>query len=1004
MLKGDDEEWTVPKLRQLVGKHITALEMPGGECHLPPSPIRPRHSQVEGVRHPYPKSTASGLLAGNSKNQVPKRRRIKCVYCGQPHWSDECDKFTTLQSRKEKLRGSCYKCLQKGHMLKDCQRDRVCAHCGKQGHHRSLCLKLFPNSDQRSNPATQNTITTTEPQNISNVVEAEEMMLSSGSQVQMQTATSVVTNLLGSPLVSVCIMLDSGSQRTYVTESLARNLNLHLRAPKKLAVVTFGSERPKYLQYRPSELQLFLKDGKQMTLDVSVVPSITGRITRTPLDQDDIAFIKSEGLESKLADVLPTQSECYPVEMLVGNDYYFDLLLPRKIDLRPGLCLFQSRLGWIVGGHYHTDNDTLRQPALIVSTMGIPPKGVKSTTHMLTSIDDPLFTKPNLEQFWDLESLGIRESPTTSDDDQALSNFNKTVVLADGRYFVTWPWKEKSPDLPQNYQLAVGRLKSMSQKLSKSPELLEQYDKIIQDQLSKGVIEKVTSNSEEGPIKHYIPYHPVITPSKSTTKMRIVYDASAKTRKSAQSLNDCLYRGPVMLPNLYGLLLRFRMSSIGIIADIEKAFLNVGLQVNDRDVTRFIWLKDPTNTNLDNNLQIYRFCRVPFGVISSPFLLGATISYHLCSSDNPFAKDIHRDIYVDNLITGVDTIDKGKSLYTEAKGLFEDASMNLREWASNSKEFIEFVAESDRATRLNQKVLGVNWNLLDDTLSIPVSSNSEAKSILTKREILQHISSVFDPLGYFTPVVLKANLLMKKLWVNKYNWDENVNDECMQEWETISKQLEAISSYHLSRYIGICEEPESINYHLVCFCDASGMAYATTIYLHQSIGDTCKADLVFSKTRLAPPGTTIPRLELLGVLIGVRALKFVRKQLYHEVPCHLFTDSVCVFYWLETSKPLSVFVANRVKEIKTLEAVTFSHVSSEDNPADMATRGKPPEELPASIWWNGPLWLKKPLKLWPHSEMIIEDNSRKESESELKIIKSCMKPSSFLRRVSQRSQ
>ena len=71
------------------------------------------------------------------------------------------------------------------------ERDRVCAHCGKQGHHRSLCLKLFGNTDQRPNPATQNTTTTTEAQNISNVV--EEMMLTSGRQVQMQTATSMVT-------------------------------------------------------------------------------------------------------------------------------------------------------------------------------------------------------------------------------------------------------------------------------------------------------------------------------------------------------------------------------------------------------------------------------------------------------------------------------------------------------------------------------------------------------------------------------------------------------------------------------------------------------------------------------------------------------------------------------------------------------------------------------------------------------------------------------------------
>ena len=116
--------------------------------------------------------------------------------------------------------------------------------------------------------------------------------------------------------------------------------------------------------------------------------------------------------------------------------------------------------------------------------------------------------------------------------------------------------------------MAVGHPRSMSQKLSRSPEFLEQYDKIIQEKLSKGAIEKVTSNSEEGPIKHYIPHHAVITPSKNTIKMRIVYDASDKTRKGEKSLNDCLYRGPVMLPNLYGLLLRCRMSPTGIIADM----------------------------------------------------------------------------------------------------------------------------------------------------------------------------------------------------------------------------------------------------------------------------------------------------------------------------------------------------------------------------------------------------------------------------------------------------
>ena len=102
----------------------------------------------------------------------------------------------------------------------------------------------------------------------------------------------------------------------------------------------------------------------------------------------------------------------------------------------------------------------------------------------------------------------------------------------------------------------------------------------------------------------------------------------------------------------------------------------MGLQSHERDVTRFLWLKNPSKTSLENNLQIYRFCRVPFGVIPSRFLLGATIAYHLQRSNN---QDLQRDLYVDNLITGVRTVDEAKLLYTGDKNLFETASMNLRE-------------------------------------------------------------------------------------------------------------------------------------------------------------------------------------------------------------------------------------------------------------------------------------------------------------------------------------
>ena len=386
----------------------------------------------------------------------------------------------------------------------------------------------------------------------------------------------------------------------------------------------------------------------------------------------------------------------------------------------------------------------------------------------------------------------------------------------------------------------------------------------------------------------------MITPAKNTTKVRIVYDASAKTNKDNKSLNECLYRGPVILPSLYGLLIRFRLSPIGVVGDIEKAFLNVGLQVRDRDATRFLWLQDSTRTDIENNLQIYRFCRVPFGVISSPFLLAATINYHLEQCDLPFAKKLQKDIYVDNVITGVSTPSQAKDLYVEAKSLFAAASMNLREWASNSKEFMDFVPYEDQARKFEHKVLGINWDLINDMLSVPGPSISNDDCVWTKRKVLQVISSVFDPLGYFSPTVLDAKLFMKTLWMEKHEWDAKLNEKQLEMWLQVIEALKDIPLCHLPRYIGITQE-KSVVYSLVCFCDASAKAYATVIYLHQSFSGSCKVDLIFSKTRLAPQNMTIPRLELMGVLIGVRALKFVTSELHLQVTNTIvFTDSVCV--------------------------------------------------------------------------------------------------------------
>ena len=220
----------------------------------------------------------------------------------------------------------------------------------------------------------------------------------------------------------------------------------------------------------------------------------------------------------------------------------------------------------------------------------------------------------------------------------------------------------------------------MSRRFQANKTLLQQYDDILQSQLKRGIIEKVLETQMETNCKkHYLPHHPIVTPSKNTTKVRIVYDASAKASKGVKCLNDYLHRGPITLPDLCGVLLRLRTYHIVILADVEKAFLQIGIQKKDRDVTRFLWFHDPSRPEqVEGNLDIYRFCRIPFGIICSPFLLEGTLKFHLQNEGSLIAQRIADNIYVDNVSIGTDSVEGAYQIYKEARSIFKKASMNLR--------------------------------------------------------------------------------------------------------------------------------------------------------------------------------------------------------------------------------------------------------------------------------------------------------------------------------------
>lgn len=247
----------------------------------------------------------------------------------------------------------------------------------------------------------------------------------------------------------------------------------------------------------------------------------------------------------ELADNIPSESESSTIELLIGNDYYLDLILSQKVEIQPGLYMLASKLGWILTGRTTENRGEGTESSLFVLTYGTS----VTATEGFTCVDSVVPSKPDLEDFWNVEGIGILDSPHCSDNESALQQFHDTLKFEDGRYQVTWPWKEECPQLPVTRELAVGRLKSVVSKLQNKPELLQKYDTVLKDQLENGVIEKVNV-TKTGTMIHYLPHHAVVNPTKTTTKLRIVYDASAKTKMNNKSLNECLYRGPVLLKDL----------------------------------------------------------------------------------------------------------------------------------------------------------------------------------------------------------------------------------------------------------------------------------------------------------------------------------------------------------------------------------------------------------------------------------------------------------------------
>ncbi|XP_046851153.1 uncharacterized protein LOC124444586 [Xenia sp. Carnegie-2017] len=327
----------------------------------------------------------------------------------------------------------------------------------------------------------------------------------------------------------------------------------------------------------------------------------------------------------------------------------------------------------------------------------------------------------------DIDSFDSENSPEEQD-------FVRNIRFTGTRYEVGLPWKNDHVQIDDDYELCHNRLRSLHQKLLKDPQNLEEYINGITEQLVAGIVERVPASDKDCGKIHYLPHHCVIRKDKVTTKLRVVYDGSATTNLRNFSLNDCLLTGPNLIPQIFDLLVKFPQNKIGLGGDIEKAFLMIGIDKEDRDMLRFLWLRDARDPH--SEVLKLRFCRLVFGLRPSPAILGATINHHLKTHEKQEPETVEHlknSLYVNDFVSGAETDETALQIYKGTKQLMAKGGFNWRKWISNSSNVVKSIEALDG---------NKNLSLISDKSSVIQDDQSFTKSAIAKESLLTEPTQV----------------------------------------------------------------------------------------------------------------------------------------------------------------------------------------------------------------------------------------------------------------------
>ena len=787
-----------------------------------------------------------------------------CQYCCKNgrvkvnHTIEWCEvlKSKPYKERIEFLKGLqlCFGCLRKGHLAKTCSTRLTCkvTNCFKK---HPTVLHTIPNN-QRNNKVDKSTLTdevnfqsdgdspstSTDRDNTLHVAftkgEIGTVFPDQTGAGKPEIARAIIPVKVKSKETNKTIVTyafqDNGSDSSFCTESLAKELGVK-GIETAISLTTMEKKNSIINSLIIEHLEVSDLD-ENCSIDLPLIYTAVD----IPVSSKDIPTQEDVDQWPHLQGVqLPFVNA--QIGILIASD------VPKALDPievrnseNGGPHATKTLLGWAINGPLFRQNKVNRIESFYVNA------DVKLNQLVMDAI------KRDFN-----ESISDVKTEMSQEETQFMANARSTVTLENRHYVIAIPFKNKDCQMPNNREQVEQCARWLKQRLLKNPQRFEDYKVFIDNPLDKSYARKIPPErlcKSDGKV-WYIPHHGVYHPHKPG-KVRVVFDCSC--RYKGTSLNDHLLKGPDLSNHLLGVLLRFREERVAFMTDIESMFYQVKIPDYHADFLRFLWW---TDGDLTKDPEEYQMLVHLFGATSSPscsnFALLKTAEDNEGKFNSEVINIVKRHFYVDDCLKSSPTVSSAIRLVEDLRDLLMKGGFHLTKWTSNSRELLTSIPKDERAKEVKdldldqdklpiERALGIQWSVESDEFFFKIVIK---ESPLTRRGILSVVSSVYDPLGLLSPVILPVKIILQELCRLKLGWDDTIPDEYRSAWLRWLEDLPKLFQLSIPR----CYKPSDFEVkssELHHFSDASESGYGSVSYLRQESHDErIHCSLVLGKAR-----------------------------------------------------------------------------------------------------------------------------------------------------------